>query len=187
MNKLKEFFIHQNLKWRYSNETTPLVARKSFKIGIGLAFITIGVFLIFFFKTAGTANASYQSVDTTPTKALKALKPADRTKKLTFILYRDDCKACQRVEKRLAGKIQSIRDDKEAKVVITDLKKMDQQQLNTVQEKLPEIMVDQTKIPTPLVANLVIKKDGTINVKQQSNTDDFKDIENVLDKAVSDS
>jgi hypothetical protein len=63
---------------------------------------------------------------------------------------------------------------------------MDQQQLKTIQAKLPEIMVDQTKIPTPLVANLVIKKDGTIEVKQQSNTDDFKDIENVLDKAVSD-
>lgn len=183
MNKFKDFFIRQNLKWRYSNETTPLVARKSFKIGIGLAFITIGIFLIFFFKPAGTANASYQSVDTTPTKALNALKPTDQTKKLTFILYRDDCKACQHVEKKLVGKIQTLRDDKQAKIVITDLKKMDQQQLKTIQAKLPEIMVDQTKIPTPLVANLTIKKDGTIEVTQQSNTDNFTEIENVLNKA----
>jgi hypothetical protein len=123
MNKFKDFFTKQGLKWRYSNETTPLVARKSFKIGIGLAFITIGIFLIFFFKPAGTANASYQSVDTTPTKALNELKPTDQTKKLTFILYRDDCKACQHVEKKLVGKIQTLRDDKQAKIVITDLKK----------------------------------------------------------------
>lgn len=186
MNKLKEFFIHQNLKWRYSNETVPFFARKGLKIGIGLAFLTIGI-IVLVVHTSVPVKANYQAIETTPIKALKAIDATGQTHKLTLVLYRDDCQACQHVEKELSGKIQTIRKNKQAKIVVTDLKKMNQDQLRKIQQKLPEIMVDGTKIPTPLVANLVIKKDGTINVKQQSNTDDFKDIENVLDKAVSDS
>lgn len=48
-------------------------------------------------------------------------------------------------------------------------------------------MVDGTKIPTPLVANLTIDPDGTIWVTQQSNTDDFNQIKSVLNTTVKDS
>lgn len=107
MNKLKEFFIHQNLKWRYSNETVPFFARKGLKIGIGLAFLTIGI-IVLVVHTSVKPKANYQSIETTPTEALKAIDATGQTHKLTLVLYRDDCQACQHVEKKLSGKIKTI-------------------------------------------------------------------------------
>ena len=61
-----------------------------------------------------------------------------------------------------------------------DVHKLNKSQLRLIQEKIPDILIDNTKIPTPLVANLVINTDGRIIVKEQSTTNDFKKIKNVI-------
>ena len=61
-----------------------------------------------------------------------------------------------------------------------DVHKLNKSQLRLIQEKIPDILIDNTKIPTPLVSNLVINTDGRIIVKEQSTTNDFKKIKNVI-------
>ncbi|MEM5156997.1 hypothetical protein AACA95_00215, partial [Enterococcus faecalis] len=65
-------------------------------------------------------------------------------------------------------------------IIVMDVYKLNKSQLRLIQEKIPDILIDNNKIPTPLVANLVINTDGRIIVKEQSTTNDFKKIKNVI-------
>lgn len=152
MKKFKEFLIQQKIAWRYSEETIPFFARKSIKLGIGVAFLLIGAFLIA--KNISATQNKYEDVASTPTIALEALQPTTKDKQVTLVFYRDDCEACKRVEKGVVKQIKATKKEAKTEVVVTNLNDMKPTQLKTIQQKLPDIMIDRTKIPTPLVANL---------------------------------
>lgn len=181
MKRIKEFLFQQNLKWKYSNDTVHLTARKSFKIGFGAMFILLGVF--FLLKNVSSDKVEFQSISSKPTEAFKILEPANKNKQVTLVLYREDCKACKNIETKLVGNIQKIEKEEKATIIVVDVNEMEQEQLEEIQERMPAIMIDKTKIPTPLVANLKIDTKGKIVVKEQSNTDDFREIEKVLNKS----
>lgn len=102
MRKITDRLLGENLKWRYSDDTTPLVARKGFKIGIGLFFIVFAV--IFMLKNRATTDDTYKHISTSPAIAFKNLEFNQKEKQVTLILYRSDCKSCLSVEKNLPKK-----------------------------------------------------------------------------------
>lgn len=178
MKTFKEFLIQQKVTWQYSEETVPFFARKSVKLGIGVVFLLFGTFLLAK-NISGTQN-QYADVATTPALTLEALEPTSKEKTVTLILYRDDCEACQRVEKEVVKRVKANKATDKNTVLVTNLNDMKPTQRQFIQQKLPDIMIDHTKIPTPLVANLEIKTDGNIRVVEQSNTDDVDKIVHVL-------
>lgn len=181
MSKIKNFLFHQSLKWKYSNDTVPLVARKSFKIGFGAMFIFFGT--LFLYKNLSANDIQFKDVTSTPTEAFQMLEPSDKEKNVTLILYREDCPACKNVEKQLVNSIKQLKNNKTTTIIVADVNEMEQKQLQAIKARIPAVMINKNKIPTPLVANLVINTNGEIIVKEQSNTDDFKVIQKVLDQS----
>lgn len=179
MKKIREFLLQQKVKWKYSEETVPLYARKSIKLGIGLVFILFGGFIIT--KNLLVLPNKYEDVTSQPAIAIKALEPTNHNKKIALILYRDDCKACKNVESKLVALIKKKKDKTSTSIIVANINDMTQEELKIIPKKLPDVMIEDNKIPTPLVANLTINTDGKIKVTEQSNTDDYKKIHQVFD------
>lgn len=139
--------------------------------------LIVGTFLLLnIFNSLNT----YEDISSEPDTALKLLEPTSTTRELTLILYRKDCKACKSVEPQLVKLVKTTRNKNTSTIIVMDVYKLNKSQLRLIHEKIPDILIDNTKIPTPLVANLVINTDGRIIVKEQSTTNDFKKIKNVI-------
>ena len=133
--------------------------------------LIVGTFLLLnIFNSLNT----YEDISLEPDTALKLLESTSTKRELTLILYRKDCKSCKSVEPQLVKLVKTTRNKNTSSIIVMDVHKLNKSQLRLIQEKIPDILIDNTKIPTPLVANLVINTDGRIIVKEQSTTNDFK-------------
>lgn len=178
MKKIQQWMNQRMVKWRYGNEYTEDMIKISKPIkSLSIGLILIIVSSVALYKMASPVN--YESVSVPPDEALHQLDTADE-KDLTIVFYRSDCSACQRVEKELAKEIKAINDKGNRQIYVTNLQDMTNEQLQYIQTNLPEIMVDGTKIPTPLVANLHVNSEGIINVLEKSDTGDMDAIRRVL-------
>ena len=177
MKKIKDRFLGENLKWRYSDDTTPLVARKSLKIGVGLFLIAFAV--IFMLKNIATTDDTYKHISTPPITAFKDLEFNQKEKQVTLILYRSKCKACLSVESNIAKKVNEMRKKSGSDIQVVNVLDLEKPQLSFIQKNLSGILVNGNKIPTPLVANLTITEKGII-INKFSNTANFKNIDKIL-------
>ncbi|EPM6858993.1 hypothetical protein ACTPGW_002619 [Enterococcus faecalis] len=174
--KINDKVTEEGLKWKYSNDTVPFFARIGFKIGFGLMMVIVAGLSIY--HVTSSKENTYDSLSQEPSLAIQELSQVDND--FTLVLYRADCKACQSVEHRLVKDLKKLSDDEKRKIVATDLQKMSDEQLISIQKMLPAIMIDGTKIPTPLVANVKVDKSGEISILNKSDSDNYKEIKNVL-------
>ncbi|MCT0449978.1 hypothetical protein [Lactococcus lactis] len=165
------------LKWKYSDDTMYLTARQSVRIGIGLLLLVIGIFIIF--QVFPKHDYKYSSIDSPPKEAMSKLESGNQ-KDLTLVLYRDDCKYCQKVEKPLVKKISGLKKESRKNVVVLNVNEMSTNELKSLKNMIPAILVEGDKIPTPLVANLKLKSKNEITVLSKSETGELSEISNLI-------
>ncbi|GAA3266808.1 hypothetical protein LMG8520_2087 [Lactococcus lactis subsp. lactis] len=174
---MKNFIQKKFLKWKYSDDTMYLTARKSVRIGIGLLLLVVGIFIIF--QVFPKHDYKYSSIDSTPKEAMSKLESSNQ-KDLTLVLYRDDCKYCQKVEKPLVKKISGLKKELRKNVVVMNVNEMSTNELKSFKNMIPAILVEGDKIPTPLVANLKLKSKNEITVLSKSETGELSEISNLI-------
>lgn len=174
---MKNFIQKKFLKWKYSDDTMYLTARKSVRIGIGLLLLVIGIFIIF--QVFPKHDYKYSSIDSPPKEAMSKLESGNQ-KDLTLVLYRDDCKYCQKVEKPLVKKISGLKKESRKNVVVLNVNEMSTNELKSLKNMIPAILVEGDKIPTPLVANLKLKSKNEITVLSKSETGELSEISNLI-------
>lgn len=149
---------------------------------VSLIFIFI-IFIIFcaFCIGKNNKNEKYSSITTNSSKGIECLKAQSFSKQETkiVVLYREDCGACKNVEEKIVKKIKSDKNLKK-KCIVLNLQKMENSQIQELAKRFPEILIDGNKIPTPLVVRLSRDVAGNVEVVEQSNTDDWNKISQIL-------
>lgn len=135
-------------------------------------------------KQEVSAKTNYEQVETKSSVGMNKLDDLLKNKeKVTLILFRKDCPACQNVEKDLVSGIDILKNNTKQNVLVLDLNKLSASEKQDLMQKVPEIVVDGDKLASPTVANLSYKNDQEYKVDQKVIGDNKNHIEKVLEQA----
>lgn len=148
---------------RFSDEHK--VTRKFFGKGFkAMICIVAGIFLILLAislqkqkETKESVPTKYSQIEyTNVQKGEDAItKALSKGQKVTLILHRKGCPACESVEKLITKRVSTMKkSNPKRKYIVLDVKKMNNDQLNYIALRMPEILDSDNKIPTPTVINL---------------------------------
>lgn len=126
-------------------------------------------------------SSTYSSIATAPTKAFQVLnKPSGDQKTLMFILYKDDCPYCQKIEKPVVDKIQKAKGEKNiSPFLVLNLNKCSRQQKTKLSQKILDLAPNQ-RLLTPTFAIIKNKGGGQWQVTKIYSGTDLSKIKNII-------
>ncbi|STE38114.1 hypothetical protein [Enterococcus mundtii] len=178
MRKIKETILWQviNLKQQLKSKEEFLLI--GMKLGIAIFMIISGITLMMKSETH-----HYSEISQTPEEFLSILADEKSDEQRTLIIYHTDCPTCKKLENRIMKEVVETRKTYGRDFVALDIKEMTTEQLLSVKENFPDLLVEGNKISTPTVANIGQMGNGSIRVFEKSTNGNIKDIEEVLSQA----